>query len=247
MKKTALVTGASSGLGDAISRRLIRDGFAVLLADIDEQAGRRLATELGEDASFERLDVTREEDWKAIIKTVEARWEKLDTLVNCAGTTTIGTIESLGYDVLQKEIAINVGGTFLGCQYAIPLMANHGGSIINISSGASKKARADLVGYNATKAAVTMMTKSIALHCAENRYGIRVNSVHPGAIRTAMIDKVLSQSDEPDELLASFEAAHPIGRLGKPEEVASMVSWLASDESAFSTGSEFYVDGGMTL
>lgn len=247
MKKTAFVTGAASGLGEAIARRLHRDGATVVLADIDTSAGEKLAVELGDGALFHALNVTREEEWREAIDFTAERFGALNTLVNCAGTTTIGTVESLEYAVMRREMDINVGGTFLGCQYAIPLMKKTGGSIINIASGASKKARADLVGYNATKAAVTMMTKSIALHCAEQGYDIRVNSVHPGAIRTAMIDKVLAQSETPDELLASFVATHPIGRLGEPEEIASMVAWLAGDESGFATAGEFYVDGGMTL
>jgi NAD(P)-dependent dehydrogenase (short-subunit alcohol dehydrogenase family) len=247
MTKVALITGASSGLGEAIAQRFYRDGMITVLADIDEARGAGVATSLGERAVFLPLNVTDGAQWATTIGTIKSQFGRLDVLVNCAGTTTMGTIESLAYDAFQREIAINMGGTFLGCQTAIPLMKATGGSIINIASGASKKIRADLVGYNATKAAVTAMTKSIALHCAEQGYNIRVNSVHPGAIHTAMIDKVLAQSEEPEALLASFIATHPIGRLGKPEEISSMCAWLASDESAFATAAEFYVDGGMTL
>ena len=137
-------------------------------------------------------------------------------------------------------------GVFLGCKFAVANMKVHGGSIINMSSSAGLKAYSYLTGYNAAKAAVTLMTKSVALHCAENGYGIRCNSVHPGAIRTAIIDKVLAQVDNPEETLAGFEAAHPVGHLGHPDDVSAIVAYLASDESRFATGAAFSIDGGAT-
>jgi|SRR5690554_1833146 NAD(P)-dependent dehydrogenase (short-subunit alcohol dehydrogenase family) len=245
--KIAFVTGGASGLGAAIARRLHEDGFRVVLSDIDEQGGTQLAEELGERAEFIHLDVSSEESWKAAMAYLADRHGRLDVLVNNAGITTVGNIETLSFAALKREFSINLDSVFLGCQNALGLMKTCGGSIINIASGCSKKVKPDLAGYNATKAAVTMLSKTIALHCAKQGYGIRVNTVHPGAMRTPIVDKVLSQSDDPDALLASFIADHPIGRIGEPTDIAAMVSFLASEQAAFVTGAEFFVDGGMTL
>src|SRR5690606_5492742 len=148
---------------------------------------------------------------------------------------------------LKREIAINVDSVFLGSQNAIALMTGTGASIINIASGCSRQVKADLAGHNASKAAVTMLSKTAALHCAREGYGIRVNRVHPGATRTPIIDQVLAQSEDPDGLMASFVADHPIGRIGEPADSAAMVAFLASDQAGFATGAEFFIDAGMTL
>lgn len=245
--KIAMVTGAASGLGAAIAQRLHADGMYVILTDIDQPGGERQVVELGGNAEFHALDVTREEQWKEIMQLVRQRHGRLDVLVNNAGITTMGNIETLSLALLKREFAVNVDSVFLGCQNAIGLMKASGGAIINIASGCSRKVKADLAGYNASKAAVTMLSKTAALHCARQGYGIRVNTVHPGATRTQIVDKVLQQSDEPEALLASFVADHPIGRIGEPQDIAAMVSFLASDQASFATGAEFFVDGGMTL
>lgn len=245
--KIALVTGAASGLGAAIARRLHADGLYVILTDIDLQGGERQAAELGDNARFCALDVTREQQWKELMQDIGRHHGRLDVLVNNAGITTVGNIETLSLELLKREFAINVDSVFLGCQNVIGLMKGVGGSIINIASGCSKKVKADLAGYNASKAAVTMLSKTVALHCARQGYDIRVNTVHPGATRTPIVDKVLQQSSDPDALMASFVADHPIGRIGEPEDIAAMVSFLASDQARFATGAEFFVDGGMTL
>ena len=241
--KTALVTGGASGLGEAISRRFAAEGAQVIIADIDVEGGKALAAELGAAARFVRLDVTVEESWLDAF----ARLGRLDVLVNNAGITTLGSIEDVTLAQFMHEMEIDVVGVFLGCKHVIPLMRDHGGSIINMSSMAGLRAQGNLVAYNAAKAAVTHLTKSCALHFAEKGYGIRCNSVHPGAIHTPIIDKVLAQSDNPDALYASFVKTHPVGRLGKPEEIAAICVYLASDESAFATGAEFRIDGGSTL
>ncbi|MBU6266509.1 MAG: glucose 1-dehydrogenase [Sphingomonadales bacterium] len=241
--KIALVTGGASGLGTAIARRFVAEGATVVLADIDVAAGEALAAELGAAARFVRLDVSAEESWLEALGTCD----RLDVLVNNAGITTLGSIEEVTLAQFMHEIEIDVVGVFLGCKHVIPLMREHGGSIINMSSMAGVRAQGNLVAYNAAKAAVTHLTKSCALHFAEQGYGIRCNSVHPGAIHTPIIDKVMAQSDTPDALYASFVATHPIGRLGKPEEIAAIAVYLASDESAFATGAEFRIDGGSTL
>lgn len=241
--KTALVTGGASGLGLAICERYVTDGASVIIADIDEDAGRTLATELGSAARFERLNVSLEADWADVM----ARIDSLDILVNNAGITTLGSIEDVTLEQFRHEFEVDVVGVFLGCKAGVAKMKSSGGSIINMSSMTGVRAQADLVAYNGAKAAVTHMTKSVALHCGKSGYGIRCNSVHPGLIRTPIIDKVLAQSDEPDSVYASWLEVLPVGRLGKPEEIAAICVYLASDESAFATGAEFRIDGGSTI
>lgn len=239
--KIAFVTGGASGLGLDIVRRFVAEGASVVIADIDTAAGEALAAELGQ--RFVKLDVSQEADWLAALDTCD----RIDILVNNAGITTMGSIEDLTLAAFRHEFAIDVDGVFLGCKHVIPKMKEHGGSVINMSSMCGVRAQADLAGYNAAKAAVTHLTKSVALHYAAKGYGMRCNSVHPGAIHTAMIDKVMAQVDDPEALYAGFVATHPVGRLGKPEEVSSIILYLASDESSFATGAEFRIDGGSSL
>lgn len=239
--KTAFVTGGASGLGEAIARAYVAEGASVIIADIDAVAGEALATEIG--ARFVALDVTQEASWAQAV----ASFERIDVLVNNAGITTLGSIEEITLDQFRHELDIDVLGVFMGTQAVLPKMKAHGGSIINMSSLSGVKASSNLVAYNAAKAAVTLMTKSCALHFAEKGYGIRCNSIHPGAIHTPIIDKVLAQSDNPDALYQSFVDVHPVKRLGKPEEIAAMAVFLASDASAFATGAEFRVDGGASI
>ncbi|UKK85175.1 glucose 1-dehydrogenase [Sphingopyxis sp. BSN-002] len=239
--KIAFVTGGASGLGLDIVRRFVAEGAEVVIADIDVTAGEALAAELGQ--RFVKLDVSNEGEWLAALGTCD----RIDILVNNAGITTMGSIEDLTLAAFRHEFAVDVDGVFLGCKHVIPKMKEHGGSVINMSSMCGVRAQADLAGYNAAKAAVTHLTKSVALHYAAKDYGIRCNSVHPGAIHTAMIDKVMAQVDDPEALYAGFVATHPVGRLGKPEEVSSIVLYLASDESSFATGAEFRIDGGSSL
>lgn len=243
----ALVTGGASGLGEAIVRRFVAEGGKVLITDIDVAAGEALAVELGEAAAFAQLDVTQEDQWIAAFAGIEQDHGRIDTLVNCAGITTVGSVEDLTFDALRHELDIDVGGVLLGCKHVIPMMKRTGGSVINIASMASIRARDYLAAYNAAKAGVTHMTKSIALHYAHKGYGMRCNSVHPGVILTPMLEKVMNQSETPDALYAEWVAGHPIGRLGRPEEVAALCLYLASDESAFATGAEFVLDGGSSL
>ncbi|CDO38709.1 glucose 1-dehydrogenase [Novosphingobium sp. KN65.2] len=245
--KVALVTGAASGLGEAIVRRFVQEGAHVVLADIDEAGGQALADDLGRAAAFVSLDVTSEPQWIAAFERVEALHGRIDVLVNCAGITTIGSVEDLALDAFRHELDVDLAGVFLGCKHVIALMKRTGGSVINIASMASIRAAHYLAAYNAAKAGVTHMTKSIALHYAREKYGMRCNSVHPGVIHTPILDKVLAQSDNPDALYAEWVAGHPIGRIGKPEEVAALCLYLASDESAFATGAEFVIDGGSSL
>ncbi|MGN6692212.1 MAG: SDR family oxidoreductase [Sphingopyxis sp.] len=239
--KVAFVTGGASGLGLDIVRRFVAEGASVVIADIDVAAGEALAAETGQ--RFVKLDVSQEADWLAALGTCD----HIDILANNAGITTHGSIEDLTLEAFRHEFSVDVDGVFLGCKHIIPKMKDRGGSVINMSSMCGVKAQADLAAYNAAKAAVTHLTKSVALHYAAKGYGIRCNSVHPGAIHTPIIDKVMAQVDDPEALYAGFVASHPVGRLGKPEEVSAIVLYLASDESSFATGAEFRIDGGSSL
>ena len=241
--KTALVTGAASGLGEAISRRYSAEGACVIVADIDVSGGMDVANAIGPNAQFVRLDVTQPDDWQAAMKLAD----NLDVIVNNAGITTYGSIEEVTLEQFRHEFEIDVMGVFLGCQAAVAKMKPRGGSIINMSSLCGIRAQAELIAYSSAKAAVTHMTKSIAKHCAVMGHGIRCNSIHPGVIHTAILDKVLSQVEEPEQLYASMMARHPVGRVGTPDEVAEIAVYLASDASAFTTGAEFCVDGGASI
>jgi NAD(P)-dependent dehydrogenase (short-subunit alcohol dehydrogenase family) len=245
--KIAMVTGGASGLGEAIARRYLAEGASVVIADIDERTGRQLVGEFGPAASFEKLDVTSEANWLEVLRVVSARHGRLDILVNNAGITTVGSVESLTVEQFRTMLEIDLVGVFLGCKHAIGLMKGRAASIINMSSMCGIRAQHDLAGYNAAKAGVTHLTKSAALHYAKSRYGIRCNSIHPGAIRTAMLEKVMAQVEDPKALYEGWVAIHPIGRLGIPEEIAAIALYLASDESAFTTGGEFVIDGGSSL
>ena len=245
--KIAMITGGASGLGEAIARRYVAEGARVVLADIDERAGAHLSQQLGPRTSFQKLDVTSEANWLEVLDSVAQRHGHLDILVNNAGITTVGSVESLTVERFRTMLEIDLVGVFLGCKHAIGLMKGRNASIINMSSMCGIRAQADLAGYNAAKAGVTHLTKSAALHYAKSGYGIRCNSVHPGAIRTAMLEKVMAQVDDPKALYDGWVSTHPIGRLGLPEEIAAIALYLAGDESGFATGGEFVIDGGASI
>ncbi|MEM7018466.1 MAG: glucose 1-dehydrogenase [Pseudomonadota bacterium] len=246
--KVALITGAASGLGQAMAERLAEEGAKIVVADIDVENGQKVAADIGENAVFISLDVTSESQWQDIMRQTEAHFGQLDVLVNNAGITLMGSIEDISFADWRKTMDIDLDGVFLGCKYGIELMKKSGGgSIINISSASGLKASSSLAAYNAAKSAVTLLTKSIALHCGEQRYGIRCNSVHPGTIKTPILEKVLAQVPNPDETMARFVSQHPIGHIGEPKDIANVVLYLASDEAKFATGGQFSVDGGLTL
>lgn len=244
--KVALVTGGAAGLGEAIARRFAAESAAVMVGDIKATQGQAIASATG--GTFLRLDVTQEDDWTSALAAIDAHHGRLDILVNNAGITTVGSVEALSLAEFRRMLDIDLVGVFLGLKHAPELMRRGGaGSIVNMGSMCALRAQADLAGYNAAKAAVTHLTRSAALHYAAQGYGIRCNSVHPGIIQTAMIDKVLAQMDDGGAMFAGWVAGHPIGRLGRPEEVAALVLHLASDESGFTTGAAFAIDGGASL
>lgn len=243
--KVALVTGGGSGLGAAAVRRMHAEGAFVWITDRIVEGGEALAKELGERAVFRQLDVTKEAAWIEAIAAIEATHGKLDILVNNAGVGVVADIESTTIEQWRFVHAVNVEGTFFGCKHGIRLMKKTGGSIINVSSVAGMAGDPNLTAYCSSKGAVRTLTKSVALHCARKKYGIRVNSIHPAFIDTPMVDAIVSASMDQEKARAGLARAIPLGRIGEPNDVAAAVAYLASDDAKFVTGSELVIDGGL--
>lgn len=236
--KIAIITGAAQGMGAAHARAFINEGAKVVLTDLNDEKGQALAAELGDSALFVKQDVTREADWTQVISATEDHFGTADVLVNNAGITQSKSLLETSLADYRRILEINQVSVFLGMKAVIPAMKKAGcGSIVNISSINGLVGGA--IGYTDSKFAVRGMTKAAALEFAAD--GIRVNSVHPGVIETPMI----MQGDTKAQVEA-FAKTIPLKRLAKSEEVSSLVLYLASDESGYSTGSEFVVDGGIT-
>jgi NAD(P)-dependent dehydrogenase (short-subunit alcohol dehydrogenase family) len=251
--KKALVTGAAQGLGAAQAWTLAREGAQVLLADINaegaEQQAARINAELGEGTAFAvRLDVTQEADWLAALEVARQRLGGLSVLVNNAGIGVRGNIEQCTLEDWKRGFAVNVDSVFLGCKHALPLMKdNQPGSIVNISSIAGLIASDTMPGYNASKAAVWMLSKSVALHCAKMGWDIRSNSVHPTFVDTPILDGIAANTGKPKDVIMDKLARQiPLKRVGHPDDIANGVLYLASDESRFMTGAELKLDGGIS-
>lgn len=245
--RIVLISGGASGIGAATARLVVREGGKVVLADRDQTKGSALADELGAAAHFVDLDVTQEPSWKAAVAETVATFGGVHGLLNAAGIGVRNDIETCTLEEYRRVNDINALGTFLGCKTVIAAMRESGGgSIVNISSVLGLRGAAQAMAYSASKGAVRTLTKSVALHCAQMKYDIRCNSVHPGYIDTPMIAPRLDQNVGNMTGRQALEEMHPLGRLGRPEEVAAMILFLLSDESTFSTGSEFVCDGGLT-
>ena len=245
--KVILLTGGAMGLGKASARRLSEEGARVLITDHNAEAGAATAAELGANVDFLQQDVTNPDRWSEVIAHVEAEYGRLDVLVNNAAVTVFGSIANVSYEDFRRCYTVDVDSIFLGCKAALPLMSKTGGSIINFSSAAAINASADLVAYNSAKAAIPMMTKSIALYCAREKNGVRVNAVLPGTIMTPNVRSVIDGTPNPAETEEAFSLAQPVGHMGEPDDVAHLVVYLASDESKFATGAAFAVDGGLRI
>jgi NAD(P)-dependent dehydrogenase (short-subunit alcohol dehydrogenase family) len=243
--KVAIVTGAASGIGAATARVLAREGARLVLTDLDDAAGSALAEKIG--GVFLHHDVAEEAGWPAVIEAAE-RFGRLDIMVANAGIGISGNAIDMSLKDWRRQMAINVDGVFLSVKYCIPAMrrAGNGGSIVMLSSVAGLRGSAGLAGYSATKGAVRLFAKSMALECAQARDGIRVNSVHPGIIATPIWDKLPVGQNRPLDPYAIAEATVPLGKAGEAEEVANGILFLASDMSSHMTGSELVIDGGMT-
>ena len=260
--KSALVTGAGSGIGRATAIALAREGAAVLLTDIDEAGGQETLARIdrqGGKAAFLRQDVTQEAEWEQAVAEAVRLHGHLDTLVNNAGIGTGQMILEMSLEAWNRQVAINLTGVFLGVKHAVPAIRAHGkgGSLIHISSVAGLEGSAGLAGYCATKGGVRLFSKAAAKEFAADR--IRSNSVHPGIIDTPIWSKIdeggLSETMDalgaapganspPVDAIALINT--PLQRAGQPEEIAAGIVFLASDDSAFITGSELVIDGGWT-
>ena len=245
--KVVLISGGASGIGADTARLVVREGGKAVIADRDETRGQAVAAELGAAGLFVPLDVTQEPSWQKAVAEATATFGGLHGLLNAAGVGVRNDIETCTLAEFRRVNDVNSLGTFLGCKHAIPaLKTSGGGSIVNISSVLGLRGAAYAMAYCASKGAVRTLTKNVALYCAFMKYNIRCNSVHPGYIDTPMIVPALQATMGNMTGKQFLEELHPLGRLGQPKEVADMVLFLLSDESTFSTGSEFVCDGGLT-
>ena len=237
-EKVAIITGAARGMGAAHARRFVAEGAKVVLTDLNVEEGTALASELGENALFVEQNVTSADEWANVVAQAEKAFGPVNVLVNNAGISVSKSLLQMTEEEYRRIVDINQVSVFLGLKTVVPSMQKAGGgSIINISSINGIVGGA--IGYTDTKFAVRGMTKAAAMECSH--YGIRVNSVHPGVIETPMV----TQGDAV-EAIKEFAKHIPLKRMAQPEEVTSLVLFLASDESSYSTGSEFIVDGGLT-
>ncbi len=244
-KPVAVVTGASEGIGRAIAERLSRDGMHVVIADIQDAKGEAAARELG--GSYVHCDVAQENEWNALADGLAMRFGRLDVLVNNAGINPAPQdFACYPLSSWHHMLAVNLDGVFLGCRMAVSAMPK-GGAIINIASAAARKPVGDMAGYCASKAAVCMLTKTVALYCGQHRLNIRCNAVLPGSIDTPLVSRLRDAAGDPVAARATAAARHPIGFVGAPQDIASMVGFLVSADARFITGAEFCVDGGLTL
>ena len=248
--RIALITGAARGIGRAVAECFHTEGAHVLLSDINDQEGSVAAGCLGDRAEYHHLDVSLEDDWGRAAAAIGRTHGHLDVLVNNAAIT--GLLEPGLHDPEHFLLAswrhvhaVNLDGVALGCKYGIRLMRHRGGAIVNMSSRSAMVGIPGAAAYASSKAAVRNHTKTVALYCAERGYRIRCNSVHPGAILTPMWDPVLGEGADRARAISALEREVPLGRMGQPSDVAQAVLYLASDASAYVTGTELHIDGGI--
>ncbi len=237
---TAIITGGARGQGAAEARRFVEEGAFVVIADVLDSEGQALAKELGDSATFQHLDVTDEDNWDAVVSRLTDEGRTIDVLVNNAGILLFDRLTRSSREDFERVMEVNCTGVFLGMKAVVEEMKKQqSGSIVNISSVAGLQGVGFQFSYSVSKWAVRGMTKSAAHELA--RDNIRVNSVHPGLIETAMLDQF------PENLQPRVESFVPMGRSADAAEVAELVLWLASKESSYCTGSEFVVDGGLSV
>jgi NAD(P)-dependent dehydrogenase (short-subunit alcohol dehydrogenase family) len=255
--KVALVTGGASGIGEAVCELLAREGASVAVTDVDDLKGPEVVARIkkaGGEASFWHHDVASEERWIEVVAEVMKRYGRLDVLVSNAGIgIAVPSITEMSLSDWRRQTAINLDGVFLSVKHCLPAMRKTGGgSVIMMSSLAGLRGAAGLSGYCATKGGVRLFAKAIAMECATFGDGIRVNSVHPGIIDTPIWDKVSGTALQPGnnegrpDIAAMAANAVPSGVLGQPLDIANGVLFLASDESAYVTGTELVIDAGLS-
>jgi len=248
--KVALISGGAEGIGGTVARMIVAEGGSVMLGDLQLDKAKALAGELGPNADAVVLDVRDLAQWDAAVAATLARFGKLTTLCNIAGISEPGNTVDVDLDSWERHIAINLTGTFYGCRAAIPALAASGeaATIVNVGSMLAHRAAGNMAAYCASKAGVTHLTRSVALDCAERGLTIRANTVHPGAIRTPMYGRYLNAGGAtPEQIEAVMASAHPMGRVGTPEEVAKAIVFLSCADSSFTSGTDLNVDGASAI
>ena len=251
LNKVALVTGAGNGIGEATAKRFAEEGATVIVSDIDTAGAERVVSEIvanGGQAEAKTQDVTDENAWETLVTDIVAAHGQLDILVNNAGIVITANVENTTLEQWRKTQEVNGESVFMGTRAAVAVMQKSGGSIINISSIEGMVGESNVCAYNYSKGGVRIFTKSAALHCAEQGYPIRVNSVHPGFILTAMVEQGIASlpPEQAQKMEERFMRDIPMGSMGEPLDIANGCLFLASEESRYMTGSELVIDGGYT-
>ncbi|MFD0796844.1 SDR family oxidoreductase [Maribacter chungangensis] len=249
--KVALITGAARGIGKATAKLFHSEGATVIITDILDKEGNALSLLLKNKSEYHHLDVKNEAEWVKIATFIKQKYGVLDILVNNAGISgfleTQGPFDAENVDIEAWDFVhqVNSTGVMLGCKYAIKLMKEKGGAIVNISSRSGMVGIPMAVAYASSKASVRNHTKSVALYCAEKKYNIRCNSIHPAAIMTPMWDIMLGKGASREQMIKSVERGIPMGCFGEPDDVAYGILYLSSNESKYITGTELTIDGGI--
>lgn len=234
-EKVVLVTGAAGAIGAAVAGAVKRAGGTAIATD--------LAAAKGVDMT---LDVTAEADWQRVTADIARRHGRLDGLVNAAGIAILGSVEDLDFATWRRVLGVNLDGAFLGCKYSFPLLRKQGGSIVNMSSVSGLVGGYNFAAYNASKGGLSLLTKSVALHGARYKPPVRCNAVCPAFLEGPMVDNIVQATRNPTIVGRKLLNDIPLGRLGKPAEVADFTVFLLSDEAAFITGADLPIDGGLT-
>jgi NAD(P)-dependent dehydrogenase (short-subunit alcohol dehydrogenase family) len=234
-EKIVLITGAAGAIGAAVANAVKSAGGTAIATDLSGRPGLDGV-----------LDVTAEADWQRIAAEVERQHGRLDGLVNAAGIAAVGSIEKTDFATWRRVLSINLDGTFLGCKYAFPLLRKQGGSIVNLSSVLGLVGSPNLTAYNASKGGVSLLTKSVALNGARYKPPVRCNAICPAFVDGAMVDEIARSTRNPQAVQQKLMSDIPLGRLGKPAEVANLCVYLLSDDAGFITGADLPIDGGLT-
>ncbi|WP_298173656.1 SDR family oxidoreductase [Novosphingobium sp.] len=248
--KVALISGGAEGIGGTVAALFVAEGGSVMLGDLQLDKAKAHAATLGPNADAVQLDVRDLGQWEAAVAATLARFGKLTTLCNIAGISEPGNTVDVDLDSWHRHIDINLTGSFYGCRAALPALAasDEPATIVNIGSMLAHRAAGGMAAYCASKAGVTHLTKTVALDCAERGLKIRANTVHPGAIRTPMYNRYLNAGGAtPEQIEAVMASAHPMGRVGEPDEVARAILFLSCEDSSFTSGTDLNVDGASAI
>ncbi|MBU6394618.1 MAG: SDR family oxidoreductase [Sphingomonadales bacterium] len=248
--KVALISGGAEGIGGTVAELFVAEGGSVMLGDLQLDKAKAHAARLGPNADAVQLDVRSLEQWEAAVAATLALFGKLTTLCNIAGISEPGNTVDVDLDSWHRHIDINLTGSFYGCRAAIPALAASGepATIVNVGSMLAQRASGNMAAYCASKAGVTHLTRTVALDCAERGLRIRANTVHPGAIRTPMYNRYLNAGGAtPEQIEAVMASAHPMGRVGEPDEVARAILFLSCEDSSFTSGTDLNVDGASAI